>query len=93
MKIISKPKTNNFTEDNAMNECKEYRFNDVIEFSDLDEETFVRMIPDLMAWHKMSRKIKSLNLPCSVSKFIWCDDGKAGELLSIEFSFGVKNEP
>ncbi len=73
-----------------MKESKEYRFNEIVELIELGEEEFQRMIPDLMAWHKISREIKSLNLPCSVSKFIWRDDGLAGEVSSIEFKFGAK---
>ena len=75
-----------------MSENKEYRFDNIIEFAELDEETFNRMIPDLMAWHNAVREIKSLNLPCSVSKFIWRDDDRAGEITSIELKFGVKDE-
>lgn len=63
------------------------RFNKVSDFIYLDEETFQRMLPDLIAWHKLMRGaikefekqgLKKEGGEIRVNGFVWVDDEKPG---------------
>lgn len=69
---------------------KEQRFDSVTDFLELDEQTFQRMLPDLVEWHRSMREtiatIKGLShiseqAKVTVDGFVWVDDGKSGNNL------------
>ena len=63
---------------------KEQQFRNVEDFLDLDEQTFQRMLPDLVEWHRLSRQTllhaRQVGLDGKVPfpNFIWLDDGNPG---------------
>ena len=66
---------------------KEQSFCMVTDFLELDEQAFQRMLPDLIEWHRLTRKsfstLKGLGYIAETAKvnvgdFIWIDDGKPG---------------
>lgn len=70
---------------------KEYRFENITEFLDLDVEEFERMIIDLRGWYKVAKEINDLKLPIPAPKFIWIDDGLGGEIRKVVFTDGEKD--
>lgn len=68
---------------------REQRFDSVTDFLELDEETFQRMLPDLIEWHSFTRKalstLKGITEPAKVNvgDFIWIDDGKPGNCAGV----------
>ena len=70
---------------------KEQCFNEVRDFLRLDEETLQRMLPDLIEWHRLSRKalftLKEMGAVDDVESvktdFIWVDDGNPGNCIAI----------
>lgn len=68
------------------------RFNKVSDFIYLDEETFQRMLPDLIAWHQSTRNLISTfkglgyiaeSAKVNVGDFVWVDDGKPGNCAGV----------
>jgi hypothetical protein len=55
-------------------------FRMVTDFLELDEQTFQRMLPDLMVWHSITRKALPALDEAGVKPdgFIWIDDGNPG---------------
>lgn len=54
----------------------------VLDILALSEEEFARFIPDLLAWYCMCKAATGMG--AEVTGFTWYDDGKAGEIHSID---------
>jgi hypothetical protein len=57
----------------------------IVDLLKLSEEEFGRMLPDLAAWWGLCHQaIKSLG--AEPTAFIWVDDGRAGEIHSLDLT-------
>lgn len=70
---------------------KEYRFENITEFLNLDAEKFERMVIDLRGWYKVAKEINDLKLPIPAPKFIWVDNDRGGEISKMVFTNGEKD--
>ncbi|MBU2763331.1 MULTISPECIES: hypothetical protein [Acidithiobacillaceae] len=77
---------------------KEQRFDSVTDFLELDEQTFQRMLPDLIAWHRLTREnlrkwkwMENMKVARVRSNgFVWVDDGKPGNNLGVRVTLKGK---
>ncbi|MCL4525561.1 MAG: hypothetical protein M1492_03505 [Gammaproteobacteria bacterium] len=77
----------------------EQLFHNVADFLDLDEQTFQRMLPDLIKWHRLSRKalftLKEMgaveDIKSVQSDFVWVDDGNPGNCKEVRVNIKQTN--
>jgi hypothetical protein len=57
---------------------KEHNFTTLQQISELSQDEFNRMIPDLCEWFRFSKKFQDFG--AETRGFIWIDDGKPGNI-------------
>lgn len=58
----------------------------------LDDEQFLRFMPDFMAWYKYVKEMQKVNggVEFPSCHMIWKDDGRTGEISGVSISFMPK---
>lgn len=63
---------------------KEFKIERVADFMALSDEEFGRMLPDFLVWFKLCKEASAAG--AEVRGFRWLDDGRPGELHSVEMT-------
>lgn len=61
---------------------KQYRLQSINDLLQFDQEQLLRLLPDLISWHKVMRDVVSYG--AEPVGMMWVDDGKPGQVHSVE---------